>query len=313
MDDLYISGTKPQVDFILNEIEKHFTIGKVHTNVFRYTGLQLELKREGIYVDQLSYIRDLETSPIRSGDRTDKCTPDETTLLRHNVGGVLWVAGATRPDCAWTACEISTQFKSATLGALKDSNKLITKLRASEVKILYPKFSSLPSFLIWADASLGNLPNKVDTGGGYIVLLVDKEGNSAPIGWVANKIRRKVGSTLSAECLILLQATDHAFYLRGLLSEIVNVEASKFRMIAMTDSKNLVANLNSVHQPKEYRLRFEIAQLQQYISEGLIVKHVPGCSQLADPLSKRTASSALLLECLTKGQLPEQCKFSLEG
>ena len=262
-------------------------------------------------MDQLAYIKDLETTPVRSGDRTETCSADETTLLRHNVGAVLWVAGATRPDCAWTACELSTQFKCATLGALRDSNKLIIKLKKDEIKVLYPRFSSVPSFLIWADASLGNLPNKVDTGGGYVLFLVDKEGHSAPLGWVANKIRRKVGSTLSAECLILLQAVDYAFYLRGLLAEIVNKEPSTFRMIAMTDSNNLVANLNSVHQPKEHRLRFEIAQLQQYMSEGLTVQLVPGCSQLADPLSKRTSSSTLLLECLMKGQLPDQCKLNV--
>jgi len=308
VDDLYISGTTSQIEFILKKIETYFTIGKVHTNVFRYTGLQLEHKSNGIYLDQLSYIRDLETTPVRLGNRDEKCTAEETTLLRHNVGGVLWVAGATRPDCAWTACEISTQFKCATLGALRDSNKLISKLKLSEVKILYPRFSSFPEFLIWADASLGNLPNKLDTGGGYIVFLVDNDGHSAPIGWVSNKIRRKVGSTLSAECLILLQAVDHAFYLRGLLAGILNIEPSRFKMKAMSDSKNLVANLHSVHQPKEYRLRFEIAQLQQYVSEGLEVKHVQGCSQLADPLSKRTASSTLLLQCLNDGKIPEQCR-----
>ena len=194
------------------------------------------------------------------------------------------------------------------LGALRDLNKLITKLKMQEIRILFPRFSSMPFFLIWADTSLGNLPNKVDTGGGFIVLLTDKEGHSAPLAWVANKIKRKVSSTLAAECLILLQAIDHAIYLRGLLGEIVNRETSVFKMVAMTDSKNLVSNLQSVHQPKEYCLRFEIAQLQQYLSEGLIIEHVAGCSQLADPLSKRTASSHLLLKCLKTGMLPEQCR-----
>ena len=309
VDNLYITGVSTQVDLIISKIEENFAIGKIHSNVFRYTGLQLEHTPDGILVDQLAYVNDLETSPVRSGDKDVKCSAEETTLLRHNVGAVLWVAGATRPDCSWTACEISTYFKNATLGALRDSNKLISKLKLHEVKILFPRFSSMPFFLIWADASLGNLPNKVDTGGGFIVLLVDREGHSAPLAWVANKIKRKVSSTLAAECLILLQSIDHAIYLRGLLAEIVNREASVFKMIAMTDSKNLVSNLQSVHQPKEYRLRFEIAQLQQYLSEGLIIEHISGCSQLADPLSKRTASSHLLLECLQKGMLPEQCRI----
>ena len=186
------------MDYVITKIQSHFVIGRVHTDVFRYTGLQLDHHPHGIYVDQLSYVQGIETSPVRHGDRDVKCTQEETTQLRHNVGAVMWVAGATRPDCSWTACELSTQFKRATLGALRDSNKLITKLKASEVRVLYPKFTSQPFFLLWADASLGNLPNKVDTGGGYIVLLVDKNGNSAPMSWVASKIRRVVGSTLAA-------------------------------------------------------------------------------------------------------------------
>ena len=309
VDDLYITGVDSQIEHIVTEIETHFVIGKIHTNVFRYTGLQLDHQEKGIYVDQLDYIRDIETSPVRHRDRSEACTSDENTQLRHNVGAVLWVAGATMPDCSWSACELSTQFKRATLGALRDSNKLITKLKTTAVRVLYSKLTSIPFFLLWADASLGNLPNKVDTGGGYIILIADKDGNCAPMSWVANRIRRVVSSTLAAECLILLQAVDHAYYLRGLLAEILNREPSMFDMIAMSDSKNLVSNLHSVHQPKEYRLRFEIAQLQQYMGQGLTVRHVPGCSQLADPLSKGTASSSLLLECMKSGRLLEQCRI----
>ena len=83
----------------------------------------------------------------------------------------------------------------------------------------------MPSVFVWADTSLGNLPNKADTSGSYIML---------PLAWVSNKICRKVGSTLAAECLILVQAINHAYYLRGLLAEIVNREPSIFKMIAVT-------------------------------------------------------------------------------
>ena len=263
-------------------------------------------------MDQLSYIQGIQTCPVREGEKDTKCTPEEVTQFRQNVGAVLWVSGATRPDCAWTACELSTQFKRATLGALRDSNKLVKKLKSVEVKVLYPKFRTNPEFLVWADASLGNLPNKVDTGGGYIVLLVDKYGNSAPMSWLANKIRRVVGSTLAAECLILLQAIDHAYYLRGLLAEVLTKEESVFGMTAISDSKDLVSNLHSVHQPKDHRLRFDLAQIQQYMGQGLVVRHIPGCSQMADPLSKKTASAELLLECVQKGEIPHKCRFLKE-
>ena len=132
----------------------------------------------------------LEVSSVRPEKKTESCNREEVSLLRHNVGCALWAAGATRPDCSWMACELSTQ---------------------------------------------------------------------------SNKIRRKVESTMAAEELIMLQAKDH-------------------------------------------RLRLDIAKLQEHVSKGLKLMHALGCSQIADPLIKRTASSALLLEWLNTGNLPEQCR-----
>ena len=119
------SGTRLQVTFIIQEIGNHISIGKVHINMFRYTGLQLEHRSEEIYVDQLVCVKELETAPISSGDRAGTCGADGTALLTHNVGAGFWVAGAARPDCAWTACGLSTQFKCAAMGVLRDSSGLI--------------------------------------------------------------------------------------------------------------------------------------------------------------------------------------------
>lgn len=66
-------------------------------------------------------------------------------------------------------------------------------------------------------------------------------------------------------------------------------------MIAISDARSLVENLHSVHQAKDHRLRLDMAQLQEHVIKGLKLVHAPGCSQLADPITKRTASSALLL------------------
>ena len=96
--NLHICGEKNHQDYRIAEIESCMVIGKVHTNDLRYTGLKLENKPDGIYVDQLEYVDDMETVAVRS----------EVTLLRHNVGSALWVAGATRPDCSWIACELLT-------------------------------------------------------------------------------------------------------------------------------------------------------------------------------------------------------------
>ena len=78
--------------------------------------------------------------------------------------------------------------------------------------------------------------------------------------------------------------------------------------IAIGDARNLVENFHSVRQAKDHRLCVDIVQLQEHVRKGLKLVHAPACSQLADSLYKRTASSALLLECLNTSKLPDQCR-----
>ena len=136
------------------------------------------------------------------------------------------------------------------------------------------------------------------------------EGDACHRWWVTlSGFLQEIGGVVSKldHCVL-----DHAFYLRGLLTELLTREESVVGMTAISDSKDLVSNLHSCHQPKDYRLRFDLAQIQQYMGQGLVVRHMPGCSQMADPLSKRTASAELLLECVQNGELPKQCKISKE-
>ena len=53
-----------------------------------------------------------------------------------------------------------------------------------------------------------------------MVFLLDQNMNCAPLCWKANKIKRKVRSTLAAEALALESGLEHAIFLRDLLKEM---------------------------------------------------------------------------------------------
>ena len=145
-----------------------------------------------------------------------------------------------------------------------------------------------------------NLP-KGGSQGGYIVFLGDDEGKVAPIQWQSKRIKRVVRSTLAAECLALEEAVDHAFYIKCMLSEIMNIDMP---MHCCVDCQSLCDNLHSSNTVKEEkRLIQDIALLKEMMEKNEIssVQHVVSKNNLADALTKRGASCQLLEGVLSSG------------
>ena len=79
---------------------------------------------------------------------------------------------------------------------------------------------------------------------------------------------------------------------------------NQFPVTVYTDNQSLYDNLHSKKQVKEKRLRITMAGIQELLENGNIkkVKWISNNHQLADPLTKRGASSERLLNCLYYGQ-----------
>ena len=74
--------------------------------------------------------------------------------------------------------------------------------------------------IIYSDASYGNLSDG-SSQGGHIIFLCDSEGKCVPITWSSTKIKRIARSTLATECLALQDATDAAYLVSSLLSDML--------------------------------------------------------------------------------------------
>ena len=176
-------------------------------------------------------------------------------------------------------------------------------MRVDKLSLKYPKLNlNNLQLVVHSDASLNNLPNG-GSQGGFIVMLGDAGGKVSPLQWQSKRIKRVVKSTLAAECLALEEAVDHAFYMKCIISEILNVDIP---MHCSTDNQSLVDNLHSSNSVKEdKRLIQDIALLKEMMVKKEIssVKHVILKKNLADPLTKRGASCQLLEEVLASGSL----------
>ena len=134
----------------------------------------------------------------------------------------------------------------------------------------------------------------------FVGLLCDSDGKCAPITWSSTKIKRIARSTLAIECLALQDATDAAYLIFSLVSEMLYGSEKLIDIIAKTDSKGLHSALLSTKAVQDKRLRVDIAYLKQLLKWQELEKvlWISSVEQLADCLTKRTASSRLLLETL---------------
>ena len=76
----------------------------------------------------------------------------------------------------------------------------------------------------------------------HTVLLCDLDQQCAPIQWQSKKIRRVVKSTLAAECLALHDAVDNAFYIKNVVSDLLNIN---IEIHCFVDNNSLVDFVHS--------------------------------------------------------------------
>ena len=126
---------------------------------------------------------------------------------------------------------------------------------------------------------MGNLPDGGTQGGHFIVLMGEK-GRFSPICWQSKRIRRVVQSTLAGETLALADGIDNAIFL------------------------SLVDAIKSTKSVTEKRLRLEISGIKELIQNKRIQRIMWSTTkeQLADCLTKKGASSLVLLKALKNGQ-----------
>ena len=170
--------------------------------------------------------------------------------------------------------------------------------------VQYPKLKGELVIVGFCDAALNNMDDRVSSGGGYIIFLVDEEIKSALVMWSSTKIKRIVRSSLAAEALIAVECADAMMYIKSVMREVTNKDDAEPKMVIVTDSNNLIEALGSPYPVQEKRLRVDIAALKQDVQEGAIqVKHCSGSRQVVDILTKSGASPDLIRRVISSGSL----------
>ena len=157
--------------------------------------------------------------------------------------------------------------------------------------IFFPSDLDLLSFHIiaFSDESHANLPDK-GSQGAYIILLCDDACRYILLSWQNCRVKRVVNSTLAAECLATVEASDASIALSSLLYML---RCPRFPISALCDKKTLVAVDNK-------RLQIEIRILKDDLNQKNIheLRWIETSLQVANCLTKNECSFQYLLDIL---------------
>jgi len=172
VDDFLVAGMDDFREKLSEKPGGRFNFGKVETNKFKYTGLNIEQTEEGICVDQIEYIQSLK--PIiskRVADKDDRLIDKELKDYRALTGQISWAASSTRPDLAYDVPELATKNKYATLADIKHANKVLQKAQMEDIKIKFSRLGKWSDLKIVAftDSSYRNAENSNKSVGGRLI------------------------------------------------------------------------------------------------------------------------------------------------
>ena len=312
VDDFLMGGNDSFYNLIEEKLTKRFTFGKIETENFKFTGLNILQTSEGIFVDQNEYTQSIEPIKIdKFVDKSTKLSKDKFAQYRALTGQLNWAAENTRPDIAFDTREMATKNKEATYEDLYIGNKVLKKAQLEKnVTLKYTKLGNFKNLKIvaYTDSSYRNAENKEKSVGGRFIGLVNDAGVCAPLLWKSKTIQQVCKSVKTAETRSLERGMEDSIYLARILKEIYSgiVSTAQIPVIVNIDSKTLLDSLNSSKQIDEKTVRHLIAWIKQQKDEEKTIeniKWVSSAEQVADVFTKKNAKTDVILTVVTEGNL----------
>ncbi|XP_064085415.1 uncharacterized protein LOC135200740 [Macrobrachium nipponense] len=311
------AGKREFVDMIKELLMKNFTISKVESSEFRFTGIDIVKTREGIEVSMEDYAQSIEEiKEIRKIGNDEPLTKTEYKVFRKYAGKIQWLAENVRPDLAIVGLNMSMKNKDATIGDLKRVNKIVKKIKSRESKIKFGKIGKKEDLKIYG---LGDASYRCDSKsiGGNLILMGNKKTDIvAPIYWKTKTIKQVCHSAKDAETRNLTKLVDDSVYLAKSVEQLMFGEkGGKIPVKLFTDSRPTLESIASSKQVERKLLRNAVADLK----EKLIHKEVESYSWLntkdmiADILTKENKESDDMVDVLYDNDLPSETPVTDRG
>lgn len=301
VDDFIYGGTELFKETVISKLRSTFKVGLEESNGLKYLGITLNQTMLGINMSTDAYCSSLVEIKDIHLDSTHRLNQSETQCLRHLSGQINWIATQSRPDLSYDNCIIGNSITNATHKEIKQLNKCVRKAKLNCLCLTYPSSFDIENCLIvgFTDASFGNLPDG-GSQGAYLIFLCDKYGHTVLVSWQSRRIRRTVTSTLAAECIAAVEASEACYHLQTLTHTILRRDRQGIPIKIMCDNRSLVDAVHSSTAVQNKRLQIEISVLREMIKRSEIeeFRWVPTDIQVANSLTKAGCSNKLLYQIL---------------
>lgn len=217
-----------------------------------------------------------------------------------------------RPDVCAPVQLIAPGLEPPTKEEMKLLRKIIDFLKDTSGQGLdYVKVDmDTARIVLLTDASFANARD-LKSQLGYLILVVDDDGNCNVLHYGSNRCRRVARSVMAAELFALVLGYDYAYVVRTLMEEMTGLN---LKMEALVDSKTVFDVIAKYSQTGEKRLQIDVNALRQEYDYGELHRlgWLPCILNAADPLTKHRLSltSPLYLIMVTNRFAVKPCGWA---
>jgi hypothetical protein len=218
----------------------------------------------------------------------------------------------TRPCLSYGVARLASNLSAPTYKDAQHANAIANEQREQSFAIRFAPLQRPLRLLAYGDASFCRNNDGTSQGGYAAVLTGSGSAGQQPdaclLEWSSAKIRRICRSTLGAELLVTVGATDAALWLTFLLTEVgllpmLDSNNGKCLMPGnvMSDAKSVTTALHTSRMPRERNLVPDLQRLRSLQDNGTAAFcHVGTDNMVADALTKPGKDSTVACEALSR-------------
>ena len=316
VDDMIACGSDEFYKVILMPLMETFNFGSASEGKYRCLGWNVMHRHDDILVSQDDYIEtkiDFMYVNTKQHMGYEKLGPELASMARGHIGKLRWLSDQSRLELAAMQLELSMQAHAPTYDTVKLINKMVAIVKNRQYHIRYSKLKTEQWYItVFSDASLRGLPDKVSSAMGYVIFLSEgyrfRERNGCNVlSWKSCKTRRIVASTYDAETLALTTALEEAIFIKHQLTTMLGRGKDDILIEAFCDCNDTVAAVvanKPLPNSKSRLAALEVARIKEMKDLKMIhdIHWCPTNQQLADVLTKKTASMEAIIHTVSKGK-----------
>ena len=225
----------------------------------------------------------------------------EHRAYRGIVGKIQWLCCTTRPDMAYAGAYLSRSLAAPTDKDFQLADRCAAYAKeTAELCLTFPTLDGKTAeIVVISDASHAAPRDDYRSQSGYLILIADRK-HCALISWKSGVQKRRVTSSMAAECYAAKAAWQQGIHLQRLINGMCPDEKPLTTRCAVdNDDLYKIVKLRKRSVPKDRSLTICVHMLREIVDDdGLTVAFVEGRVNPADALTKPLTDATPLLQLM---------------